>query len=169
MGKAGTWLAISVLSTAVLGAQAPAPHREFAAIEFVVGHCWTGTFADGKTTDTHCFRWQYGKHFVRDHHIVSSTPAYEGETLYSWDPAAKHIIFRYWSNGGLVLDGAVERDGDDIVFPSHYTNPDGSITELRVVWTRMGDDAYRTVESEKTADGWKLVMTVVYRRTTKLI
>jgi hypothetical protein len=164
MRRLMSWLAIGGLCLAArVDAQASAEHR-FAPLEFLVGSCWVGTFGDGKTTDTHCFEWKYGTHFIRDHHVVSSTPAYEGETMYSWDAAERRVVFRYWSNDGLVLDGSVSTNGEEIVFPGRYANADGSVTELMAVWTRLGRDAYRAVQSEKGAAGWKEVMRVEYRR-----
>jgi hypothetical protein len=47
----------------------PAPYQPLA---FLVGHCWQGTFPDGKATDGHCFSWIYGSKFVRDEHVVHS-------------------------------------------------------------------------------------------------
>jgi hypothetical protein len=154
-----------VLGTSAIGSQqAGAPSRaDYGPLEFLAGSCWVGSF-DTKTTDTHCFEWVYDRKFLRDRHTVSSTPPYEGETLYAWDPATRRIVFRYVSNAGLLLDGTVETHGDTISFPAKYVGGKGQIVEARPIWTRIGADTYRAVNNEKTATGWKPTFTVEYHR-----
>ncbi len=92
--------------------------NDFSPLEFLVGNCWVGTFADGKTTDEHCFEWKYGRKFIRDHHVVRGSDGgqvYEGETIYGWNPATKEITWRYVIIEGLMIDGTVNRQGEDIV------------------------------------------------------
>jgi hypothetical protein len=42
---------------------APAFAGSYEPLAFLAEHCWQGTFADGKTTDKHCFSWVYGGKF----------------------------------------------------------------------------------------------------------
>jgi len=59
--------------TTVAGTAAAAPAELLKPMAFLAGHCWKGTFADGKTTDEHCFFWMYGGSVLRDTHTVRST------------------------------------------------------------------------------------------------
>jgi hypothetical protein len=36
------------------------PMSAYQPLAFLVGHCWRGTFPDGRATDEHCFSWIYG-------------------------------------------------------------------------------------------------------------
>src|SRR4051812_18911726 len=153
----------------VAGFVAPASH-EFQApsdlkpLEFLVGSCWTGTFADGKQTDEHCFEWMLDKQFIRDRHIVRNGPGpYSGETIYSWDAATKQIVFSYYSSAGFVLAGSVQSMTDSIAFPSKMPTPQGPM-ELRPVWTRRGADSYHVVDMQKTPAGWKVTRETDYHR-----
>lgn len=132
-------------------------------LEFLVGHCWTGPIAGGTLTDTHCFEWVYDKQSVRDRHVVSSTPAYEGETTYAWDPDSRQMVFRYLSNQGLFLNGHVEQHGDSLVMPSSYTDSKGQKHELRSIWVRSAD-GYHAQGFELIDGKWKGDLDVVYRR-----
>ena len=152
------------LPFATTAADAPAG-PDFSPLEFLVGHCWKGEFPDGKATDEHCFTSLYGGHFVRDVHHVRDTAGkvvYEGETTYWWDAKRKGIAWRYLSVQGLVMDGTVAREGQDLVFPATYDAPDGT-HEIRAVWTPTAD-GYRAMNSEKTADGWKAQFGVEFKR-----
>jgi hypothetical protein len=154
----------AVLCGPSLHAQQPAA-ADFSPLEFLVGNCWVGTFGDGKTTDEHCFEWKYGRKFIRDRHVVRGADGrtvYEGETIYGWNPATKEISWRYLSVEGLMMDGTVKREGEDLVFPAHYPTPKG-IQEAKAVWTRR-PDGYRAVSSEQTPSGWKEQFSVEFRR-----
>jgi hypothetical protein len=137
----------------------------FAPLEFLVGNCWVGKFGDGKTTDEHCFEWKYGRHFIRDHHVVrgaDGAQVYEGETLYGWNPATKEIMWRYVSVEGLIMDGTVARQDDKLVFPARYPTPAG-VTESKAVWT-VRADGYTAVSSVRSEAGWKEQFRVEFRR-----
>ena len=78
-----------------------APLRaELEPLRFLLGHCWRGEFKNG-STDLHCFESVYGGQHVRDRHEVTGPDApYRGETLYSWDGAAKRVGYTYWNSSG---------------------------------------------------------------------
>ena len=164
MKRAVVLVMCGLLGGTGLGAQQPAA-ADLSPLEFLVGNCWVGTFADGKTTDEHCFEWKYGRKFIRDHHVVrgaDGSNVYEGETLYGWNPATKEISWRYVSVEGLMIDGTVKRQGDDILFPARLPTAKG-IQEMTAVWTRRAD-GYRAVSSAKTETGWKEQFSVEFRR-----
>jgi len=133
------------------------------ALEFLVGHCWVGMLRGGTLTDTHCFEWMHDKQYVRDRHVVSSSPQYEGETTYAWDPESRQVVFRYLSNQGLFLNGRVEQRGDSLVLPSSYTDAKGQKIEVRTVWTRTAD-GYHAQGFVLVDDKWKPDLDVSYHR-----
>lgn len=47
-------------------AAAAEPAAHFAPQAFLAGHCWKGTFPDGKRTDLHCYEWVYDGAFLRE-------------------------------------------------------------------------------------------------------
>ena len=155
-------VALAIVGTASwANAQQPSS-SPFAPLEFLIGSCWAGTFADGKTIDTHCFDWFLDRKFVRDHHVVGSPPQqYEGESTYAWDASAKRLIYRYVSNAGLLLDGTMEQRGNQVVSLAQYAGAKGPVS-VRAVWTRIGDSAYRAESFEKAGDDWKPMFTVEY-------
>jgi hypothetical protein len=142
------------------GAQAQQQRQaDFAPLEFLVGSCWKGTFPGGKVTDEHCFEWVFDHKFIRDRHVVRGGEPYEGETIYRWDPVEKRIAYWYWGSEGLVVVGYVNPTPEGLVFPSTYATPAGEV-ELKAVWTRLGADGYRVVQSQPTNGVWKTLWTM---------
>ena len=155
--------ALAIAATTSLSKPKQPSPSAFAPLEFLVGSCWAGTFADGKTTDTHCFDWILDRKFIRDNHVVASEPRYEGETTYAWDATAKRVVYRYVSSAGLLLDGTMESQGGQLISVGQYTGEKGPVN-VRAVWTRLSDSTYRAESYEKAGDEWKLMFTVQYRR-----
>ncbi|MFA5939759.1 MAG: hypothetical protein WC809_10435 [Sinimarinibacterium sp.] len=131
----------------------PAPH--FQPQAFLAGHCWKGSFPDGKRADEHCFEWVYGGKFLRDRHVVSGG-SYGGETIYFWDADAKAVHYLYFNTDGGVSHGSVTaREDGALLFPEeHYRKKD--VEEIyRSSWRRDGDDAYLVLAEFQTPEGWK--------------
>src|SRR5260370_459207 len=99
--------------------QARAPPAPYQPLAFLVGHCWKGTFPDGKATDEHCFSWIYGGKFVRDEHVVHGEghPDGFGESIYVWDSASRQLQYLYIESAGGFSRGTVSGEGDALVFP----------------------------------------------------
>jgi hypothetical protein len=145
----------------------PSPRHtppDFRPLEFLVGHCWTGSFPDGKQTDEHCFEWIYDRKFIRDKHVVRNGKApYAGETIYGWDAKAKQLAFWYFNSEGEVIVGTVEYRADSIVFPTRYETDKGPV-ELRAIWTRTGPYSYRVDQSQRAGETWKPLWAMELRR-----
>ncbi len=137
----------------------------FRPLEFLVGHCWIGTFPDGKQTDEHCFEWVYDKKFVRDRHVVRGGPPYEGESLYAWDATQKRITFSYWNSSGDVSTGSVEDTADGLVFPQKHETASGTM-ELKTIWTRPNPKAYHVWVGQRVGSEWKTLWTMDLNRKT---
>ena len=155
---------LALVAASVVAGHAQAQSAaHFAPLEFLVGHCWTGTMRNAGLTDTHCFEWMYDKRYVRDRHVVSSSPPYEGETIYAWDPESRQVVFRYLSNQGLFLNGHMEQRGDSLVLPSSYMDGKGQKVEVRSVWTRT-EDGYHAQGFTLVKGKWESDLDVLYRQ-----
>src|SRR5262249_3787092 len=100
----------------LVAAAADSPYQPLA---FLAGHCWKGTFPDGKQTDEHCFSWIYDGKFLRDQHTVhgGGHPDYLGESIYFWNSASKRVEYLYIENQGGYSQGPVATEGRTLVFP----------------------------------------------------
>ncbi len=159
------WLVGAALAGGLLGARGDTrpPEADLAPLEFLVGSCWLGTFPDGKKTDEHCFEWMLERKFIRDRHVVRGGEPYQGESVLGWDSNAKRLGFWYWNSDGLLTTGTIRYTPEGIVFPERYTTPKGEV-QMEALWTPVGNDAYRVLQRERTAAGWKTLWTMELRR-----
>jgi copper(I)-binding protein len=127
-----------------------------AALAFVAGSCWRGTFPDGRQTDTHCFSPIYGN-FMQDSHVVEGSPTpYSGHTLYHYDVMGRSIIFHYRASDGSESAGVAVPTASGLSFPAEtHRAPNGSETTIRSAWTRDGADAYFAVAEARRGAGWR--------------
>lgn len=142
--------------TLAVAAPAAAPDAGFAPLAFLVGHCWKGTFSDGKTTDEHCFSWIYHGRFIRDRHVVRSPGAPDGfgESIYLWDGAAQQLQYLYIESGGGFSHGTVAAEGTTLVFPASTYSESGKTQTIRSRWARSGSDAYEVNTEFQGKNGW---------------
>ena len=146
-----------------------APEGGLGAMAFLAGHCWKGTFPDGKQTDEHCFSWLYDGTALRDVHTVRAPgrPDYVGETTYYWDSGAKRVEFLYVENLGGVSKGTMQPVDTALAFPATQYVANGETLTYRARWTRVDDFAYEAWSEAQTGDGWKTMFRVVLKRTDK--
>lgn len=156
--KSRSWSGISTIllmasvAPRTTTAQAAPDMSSLQPLAFLAGCCWKGTFPGRSITDEHCFRWQYDRHFLRDHHVVrgDSVP-YEGETTYAWDAQQRQIVYWYIALPGFYSEGRVDTAGASIVFHDRLVaGPDKR--ELRSIWQRTGQDTY-TVRNLEVSGG----------------
>ncbi len=134
----------------------PRPPR-LAAMAFLAGSCWRGTFPDGRRTDTHCFSPIYEGNFLQDHHFVEGAPTpYSGYSLYHYDVMGRSITYQYRASDGSVSGGVARPTAGGLSFPaeSHRT-PDGRQTTIRSSWTRDGADAYVVLAEARRGGRWR--------------
>jgi hypothetical protein len=154
-----------VLVAAPLDAQAPAlASADFGALASLVGHCWTGTFPDGRQTDEHCFEWMLDRHFIRDRHVVRGGAPYAGESIYRWDAATKQLAFQYFNSEGQLMTGHGVPTTSGIDFLTSMPSPTGDV-ELKAAWTRIGPDGFRIWNGQRDGAGWKELWTMEMTRT----
>jgi len=153
--------------TTLAGTAAAAPAELLKPMAFLAGHCWKGTFADGKTTDEHCFFWMYGGTVLRDTHTVRrpGKPDQTGESTYFVDTVGNHVTFLYIENGGGSSRGTVESLPEALLFPDTQYVSDGEALVYRARWTRQGDRAYEAWSEAQGPDGWTTMFKVVLKRT----
>jgi len=148
-------LIIAFLCSLPLLARADPP-AHFAPQSFLAGHCWKGTFPDGKRTDVHCYEWVYAGQFLRDRHKVDGGSApYGGETIYYWDAPSKSVHYLYFNMLGGHSRGTVTASEGALVFPDEKYSDGKQEQVYRSQWRRDGDDAYIAIAEVKVADGWK--------------
>jgi hypothetical protein len=135
---------------------------------FLAGHCWKGTFADGKQTDEHCFTWLYDGKALRDVHTVRAPgrPDYIGETTYYADAATRQVQFLYIENLGGVSRGTMQPEGNALVFPPTQYVAEGESMTYRVRWTRVDDVAYEAWSETQGKDGWATMFRMTLRRVS---
>ena len=159
-------LAALALTCLAGAAGAAEPSELLKPMSFLAGHCWKGTFPDGKTTDEHCFAWLYGGHALRDTHTVrrAGKPDGVGESTYYVDSAGNHVEFLYIENSGGYSRGTVESLPEALLFPDTQYISDGEALVYRARWTRQGDKAYEAWSEAQTEQGWSTMFKLVLRR-----
>jgi hypothetical protein len=153
------WTAAAAILVAGIAMPAPAeaPAAPYQPLAFLVGHCWKGTFPDGKATDQHCFSWIYGGKFVRDEHVVhrgAGHPDGLGESIYVWDAASQQLQYLYIESAGGFSRGTVSGEGDALVFPPASYLEKGETQTYRSRWQPAGGDAYDVVTEFQVKDRW---------------
>jgi hypothetical protein len=160
-------LAAVSLAAATAQAAAPAASTPYQPLAYLVGHCWRGTFPDGKVSDEHCFTWIYGGKFVRDVHVVDRGAAGkdQGESIYLWDAGAGQLQYLYIESAGGFSRGSVAAEGNALVFPPTHYREGGQEQVYRSRWQRLGEDAYDVVtEFQVEGGGWGPGFTVHMKR-----
>ncbi|MEP6503132.1 MAG: hypothetical protein ABJD97_07380 [Betaproteobacteria bacterium] len=160
-------LPLAALAMSCLAGTACAePAELLRPLSFLAGHCWKGSFADGKQTDEHCFAWLYEGRVLRDTHTVRTPgkPDGVGESTYYVNSAGNHVEFLYVESGGGFSRGTVESLPGTLLFPDTQYIADGEALVYRARWTRQGDKAYEAWSEAQTPDGWSTMFKLVLKR-----
>jgi hypothetical protein len=163
--------AVPVLALLLLpaaGTPAAAPASPYQPLSFLIGHCWKGTFPDGKATDEHCFSWIYGGKFVRDEHVVqrAGQPDGFGESIYLWDQASGQLQYLYIESAGGYSRGTLASEGETLVFPPAHYREHGQEQTYRSRWQRAGADAYDVLTEFQVQERWVPGFTLHMQRET---
>ena len=129
--------------------------------------CWRGKHSDGKTTDVQCYLFQYDRLMrgsIRIFREAAFTPSFEGDAVFSIDPAGgKKIIYTQWGSGGVYSTGEITFEGDTLVFRNRL--PDGKEAETRSIW-RKTEKGYKVTRERQVPDkGWESIAEVEYTRS----
>ena len=138
----GLFLALAV--AAAPAPAAPSLRAELEPLRFLVGHCWRGDMKGGSQQDRHCFEPVFDGQHIRDRHeVTGGTSIYRGETIYSWNGAAKRIEYVYWNSIGGVSRGSMTPRPGLLDFGGEtYTGADGRRLTLSTVWRRIDERSY---------------------------
>jgi hypothetical protein len=142
------------------------PIEALKPMAYLAGHCWKGTFSDGKRTDEHCFEWMYGGKALRDVHTVRATgrPDYIGETIYYFDSAAKRVEYLYVENLGGISRGTMESEPAALVFPPAQYVDDGKVMTFRTRWTKLDDVSYEAFAEMQDKGNWAPMFKLTMKR-----
>ena len=134
---------------------------------FLAGHCWKGSFADGKRTDEHCFAWMLDGRALRDTHVVRAPGQADGagETIYYVNAGTHRVEYLYVENQGGFSRGAVEMLPEALLFPDTQYVADGESLTYRARWTPKGPDAYEAWSEAQTRDGWSTMFKLEMKKT----
>ena len=157
-------LALAALAGPAVAAEPVDLLKPFA---FLAGHCWKGTFADGKRTDEHCFSWMYEGRGLRDVHVVKAPGQADGagETIYYVNSASHRVEYLYVENQGGFMRGSVEMLPEALLFPDTPYVADGETLTLRSRWTPKGADTYEAWAEAQTREGWSTMFKLQMKRT----
>jgi hypothetical protein len=156
-------LALAALSSTGACAQ---PAELLKPLAFLAGHCWKGTFADGKRTDEHCFSWIHDGRALRDNHVVRAPGQADGvgESIYYVNSASKRVEYLYIEDQGGFSRGTVEVLPEALLFPDTQYIADGEQLTYRARWTPKGPDAYEAWSEAQTRDGWSTMFKLEMKR-----
>jgi hypothetical protein len=162
-----TTLAFLIASLGGAAAYANTTPEHFKPLEFLVGHCWTGTFPDGKAKDTVCYDWMLEGRFIRSRHTVkSNAPDYKGETIYYRDGASKKLSYRYWNTDGGYSDGILDADGKVLrINEEVYHGPDGKKLRFQGEIERLSDTTYQARTRSWDGKNWKAAWAITFTRS----
>jgi hypothetical protein len=148
------------------GGGGPAADTPLAALGWLAGSCWTGTFQNGTTRDHVCYDWRWGGTWLRSRHrVTGGAGPYEGETWIGWNSAAGRLEFNYFNSPGGVVRGAILPTADGLAFPDETVEMGGRTTTLRSRWTRDGENRY-VATTKKLDDGeWQSMMRIEFVRS----
>lgn len=166
-GAALTLMIMGIVAGVTLPANAeekPADER-LTPLAFLAGYCWSGPFADGKSTDEHCYEWMYGGKFLRDRHIVrGGEKPYRGETFFFWDGTENAVGYVYFNSDGGVSRGTLKVEGDVLLFPAERYTEGSTTREFSTTLVREDADNYYTSTRELKDGNWQEAWRVAYRR-----
>jgi hypothetical protein len=131
----------------------------------LAGSCWRGTARSDGRSDEQCYSSQFGK-FMRGsiRFYQADKLAGEGDSVFSFDPAERVIVYTQWSSNGSFGFGEATLENDELVF--HNRMPDGSEAPARSVWRRGATpDTFQVSRQRRDERGaWNEETAVTYNR-----
>jgi hypothetical protein len=151
-----------VIGFALLAAATSVLQPQLQPLGFLVGHCWQGQVAPGRT-DRHCFALLTDGS-IRDRHVVveRGKRVIAGESVYRWDARLGAIGFTYRDSFGGRLTGVVRSRGNLLGFGGRYVASGGQQFGITSRWTRVDDATYRI--DTRSAEVPQVNGSTVYRR-----
>ena len=130
-----------------------------------LGKTWKSDAAEG--TDKQKIdvaRWERalnGK-AVRILHSINDGE-YGGETIVTWDPANKAVVYHYFTTAGFMTNGTMTFDGGKVMTNEKVSGNAGGVTEVRGTGEITLDGMFR-MKTEYLKDGkWQPGRDAIYR------
>jgi len=167
--KLSPLLAFFLLIACAVRAQTPGdPLEPFGWFRDMAGHCWSGTYPDGKTSDTQCYSVQFGRLLrgtikLSGMHGNSPVENFEGDSVYAWNQKTNRAQYTFWASDGTYGTGEMYREGDRLIFPP--TAAADSPGAMRSVWRRVDADSFIVAREKRQGGTWSKVFEVTYRRS----
>ncbi len=171
--KAAPLLALLLVAITIAASVAHAqtsndPLAPFGWFKDMAGHCWSGTYPDGKTSDTQCYSVQFGRLLrgtikLSGVHGSQAVDNFEGDSVYAWNPKANRAQYTFWASDGTYGTGEMYREGERLIFPP--TGNADSPAAVRSVWHRVDADSFVVTREKRQGETWSKVFEVTYRRS----
>lgn len=135
----------------------------------MAGHCWSGTYPDGRTSDTQCYSAQFGRLLrgsikLSGMHGSKQVDNFEGDSVYAWNPKAKRVDYTFWASDGTYGTGEMFLEGEQLIFPAPG-GADSTAGGMRSVWRRVDVNSFVVTREKRQGDTWVRVLEVTYRRS----
>jgi hypothetical protein len=158
----------SILTSAADAQPSSDPLAPFGWFKDMAGHCWSGTYPDGTTSDTQCYSVQFGRLLrgtieLSGMHGGQPVDDFQGDSVYAWNPKTNRVQYTFWASDGSYGTGEMYRDGERLVFPP--TDAADSPGAMRSVWRRLDADSFVVTREKRQGETWGKVFEVTYRRT----
>lgn len=145
------------------------PLAPFGWFKDIAGHCWSGTYPDGKTSDTQCYSVQFGRMLrgtirLSGMHGNKQVDNFEGASVYAWNPKARRVDYTFWASDGTYGTGEMFLEGKRLIFPMSGGTASNA-GALRSVWRRVDADSFIVTREKRQGDAWAKVFDVTYRRS----
>lgn len=134
----------------------------------MVDGTWEGRFPDGKTVHTQTYTTQFG-HFLRGtaslsgDHQGKAVTSFAGDSVFAWDTNSNKIVYYIWGSDGNHSREEAYFENERLIFPVYSKKEPGTL-RFRSAWTRLGPDAVRVDREVPDGAGWKISLSVNYRR-----
>ena len=105
-------------------------------------------------------------HFVRDNHMVKSSPGtYGGETIFWWDAKDEVLKYHYFDTSGGMSSGVMRQTENGFVAPDEtYEGQDGSKMVIRAQWNIKSDYQYLMESLKVSGDATTRMFAIDYHK-----
>ena len=130
-----------------------------------LGKTWKSDAAEGsEKPKIDVSRWERalnGK-AVRILHSINDGE-YGGETIVTWDPARKSVVYHYFTTAGFTTNGTMTFDGGKVITNEKVSGNANGVTEVRGTGEIGGDGTFRMKTEYLKNDKWQPGRDATYR------
>jgi hypothetical protein len=152
-----------------VAAKKPEPAKPIAALAWLIGGTWIANASNvggpGMRIETR-YQWSDNNAYIRfNTHFVSDKAAvhrYDGN--FFWSPEQSTLAMWYMDPANTITQGPVKLEGEVMEMTFRGTDFEGKQADFRVKVTRKTNDLYNWLLEEKSAEGWRQLLTLDYQR-----